>query len=54
MASIEIRGAGLDAFSGLDGADVEAGVAGLSALDLITPLGVEMPFVGWRVVETED
>lgn len=52
---MESRGAGFAAFSGLVGAAaVEAGVAGLSALDLMIPFGVELPFVAWRVVEVED
>ena len=51
VASIERRGAGFAAFSGFEGAEVDAGVAGLSALDLIIPFGVDVPFVGWRSVE---
>lgn len=43
------RGAGFAAFSGLaeGAADVDAGVAGDSALDLRIPFGVEVPLV-WR------
>ena len=35
-------------------ADVDAGVNGLSALDLRIPFGVEVPFVPWTVVELLD
>ena len=44
---MERRGAGFAAFSGLAtvAAEVETGVAGLSALDLRIPFGVDVPFV---------
>jgi hypothetical protein len=46
------RGAGFAAFSGFEGAtEVEAGVAGLSALDFTIPFGVEVPFVIVMAVE---
>lgn len=46
VASMESLGAGFAAFSGFEGADDDAGVAGLSAFDLIMPFGVDMPLVG--------
>ena len=47
MVSMERRGAGFAAFSVLVtvAAEFETGVAGLSALDLRIPFGVDVPFV---------
>ena len=42
------------AFSGFAAVVVDAGVAGLSALDLRMPLGVEVPLVDWTVVDKEE
>jgi len=49
VVSMGRRGAGFAAFSGLDGRDIEAGVAGDSAFEM--PFGVEVPFGGWMEVD---